>query len=66
MKFKEKDKNYPTVGDSKIVKLFALLPIKIGKETRWLEFVKINKIYKFHDHGIEDSYYKWDNINFVD
>lgn len=37
----------PEYGTTKIVRLFAILPIAIEKETRWLEWVKIRKEYVF-------------------
>lgn len=40
----------PKDGDEKIVKKFALLPITLGRETRWLEFVTIKYIYAGYHH----------------
>lgn len=37
-------------GDKKIKRKFALFPIKIGKETRWLEWVTIQ--YEFYNNSM--------------
>ena len=36
----------PKNGDTKIKKKFAILPIKIKDETRWLEWVTV--LYQYH------------------
>jgi len=36
----------PKIGDVRIVEDFLLIPLKIGKETRWLENVKIIQQYQ--------------------
>lgn len=41
----------PNSGDIKIKRKFALLPIEIDKEVRWLEWVTIQ--YKFSDGEIQ-------------
>ena len=38
--------NNPTYGDIKIVKKFLFLPLTISFETRWLEEVTIEYIFK--------------------
>ena len=70
MRFKEnKD------GDTKIKKFFAIFPIKIDDETRWLEIVKVQ--YKFihmQSHKLSYSGYwtyfngiikRWVKIKFI-
>lgn len=68
------------LGQTRIIKKFALFPITIGNETRWLERVWIEQkiikyIYIHHslpyppqaliDKGLFD-YLKWENIKFLD
>ena len=38
----------PENGDVKIKRKFAILPISVGKETRWLEWVTIKYVYYEH------------------
>ena len=38
MRWKEKEYNFPKLGAKRECKGFLWLPIKINKETRWLEF----------------------------
>lgn len=40
-----KDKPQPIVGDTRTRSWFALLPVKIGDETRWLEWVTVKDKY---------------------
>lgn len=42
--------NKPKSGDTKIKRKFALLPITIGKETRWMEWVTVR--YEFSDWNL--------------
>jgi hypothetical protein len=51
----------PIDGDVKIKKKFALFPITIKKETRWLEWVNIR--YKYFEDGWD---YGWMAMEFVD
>lgn len=49
-------------GDKRIVTRFALFPIKIQGEVRWLELCKIEQ-----DAYDTDFYtYPWHNIRFID
>ena len=36
----------PELGETRIIKKLALIPITIGRETRWLEIVKLKQEYK--------------------
>lgn len=62
----------PKSGEIKIKKKFAILPIEIEKETRWLEWVTIK--YRFSDWDTfrdprDDSIYKrygWIAEEFID
>ena len=51
----------PNVGDIKTKRKFALLPICINRETRWLEWVTIEYVYgtDWHEEG-------WFITRFVD
>lgn len=42
----------PEYGDTKIETIFPIIPIKIDRETRWLEWTTILYTYKldFYDH----------------
>lgn len=59
----------PKIGDEKIKKKFAILPIIIAGEIRWLEPVTIryvyNKIYRFN--GVTRyRFYDWVAKEFID
>lgn len=62
----------PKHGDVRIKKKFALLPIEINGENRWLEWVKIKYVYHYgtvfrekRDHGYY-RYYGWRAEEFID
>lgn len=63
MRFKCKDK--PEHGDRRTIKKFAILPIKIDNEIRWLETVYIfqicNVVYSFGSYK-----HYWKSIEFSD
>lgn len=48
----------PNDGDERVVRRFAILPIKIEKEIRWFEFVYIRQYYS-------DFYGKWISTRFI-
>lgn len=62
----------PKSGDIKTKRKFALLPITIGKETRWLEWVVVQ--YRFSDFDLHSDpvthrvyrYYGWMEEKFID
>lgn len=60
----------PESGDIKIKKKFALFPVTIGKETRWLEWVTIQYIFSDWDIHIDwgRAYrtYGWEKEKFID
>lgn len=60
MRFKLKYTD-PQGGDTRIKKRFALFPIIIGNEMRWLEMVKI--VQKFDDNWADDGWKNWAFIN---
>jgi hypothetical protein len=39
----------PEDGTSEIVSFFAIFPVTIDNETRWLEFVAVKKVYMLTD-----------------
>lgn len=53
----------PLLNDERIIKKFAIFPIKIGYEIRWLEMVTIKQRYIY---SCSYSGYYWDNICFID
>lgn len=53
----------PLPCDERIIKKFAIFPIKIGYEIRWLEMVTIKQRYVFY-RSYSDCY--WNNICFID
>ena len=54
-------------GDTKITKKFALLPIAIGKEVRWLEWVKIKYKYDITFSHFTGCYRDgWEAVVFID
>ena len=62
----------PNHGDIKIKKKFALFPITIGGETRWLEWVKIKYVYHSGIFRDPKDYYNycyydgWRVVKFID
>ena len=55
----------PKEGDIRVVKKFAFLPIRIGRDVRWLESCKIEMIYKFC-YYMDDYYWAWVYKRFID
>ena len=52
----------PELGDTRIIKRFAFLPIKIGKERKWGETCFIKQCY-IYDYS--DGYCYWRNSRFA-
>ncbi len=56
------------LGDTRITKKFAIFPIRIDNEIRWLEFVRIKwelvEAYKFLPPC--SPYQKWVKVQFVE
>lgn len=68
MRFTVKRKEYPTVGDERTITKFALVPIKIREEIRWLEKVRIFQRCETWTDASEmgvDTVYGWRNKKFV-
>jgi hypothetical protein len=59
MIFKSKKKDMQII----FKKYFAILPITINQETRWLEFVTIKG---FYWRGPSETTWWWESIAFVD
>lgn len=61
-------KEHPKQGDTKIVEYFAILPVKVGLETRWFEKVKV--LQKFVESTVSPlgEYFTeyWSNIKFIE
>ena len=51
-------------GDEKIVRRFAIFPITIGSERRWLEIVTIKQ--QFVEYHAWMPVNRWYNIEFID
>lgn len=49
----------PRNNEKRIIKIFAIIPKKIGREIVWLEFVYIRQTY-------DDFYRRWKDEGFVD
>lgn len=61
----------PKDREEKIERKFAILPVKIDGETRWLEWVTIKYVYYSHKlcRGDYDSFYflhGWNKEEFID
>ena len=56
MRFKSKKKHNQII----LKKWFAIFPVKINEETRWLEFVKVRGYYWLTND------WRWVNLDFVD
>ena len=63
--------NKPKDGDVKFKRRFALFPITVNKQTRWLELVTIKSVY-YEDLWLTDRnhniihYWGWRDEEFVD
>ena len=54
----------PSLGDTRIITKFALLPITAGGETRWLQSVRIEQT--LEENGTYGVDTVWDNTRFID
>ncbi len=61
MKFKLKP--IPNKGDTRIIRKYAWLPIKIDLEIRWLEWVSIEQICCYYRANSAKNY-SWQNSSF--
>lgn len=50
----------PELHSVKIVKKFALFPITVGEETRWLEWVNIKYVYYGKKYTFSFYYGSWE------
>ena len=67
MRMIRKRKPMPKVGELRTATWFALFPVKLYDEIRWLETVSVEQMFTEHFHGFEDgNSHSWDNIRFVD
>ena len=60
----------PEIGTERAVKFFAMLPVTIGRETRWLERVKVKQRYQTMTsiepvcgHPVPSD--EWTNVEFL-
>ena len=68
MKYKFKVLTKNKTGDVRIINYFAIWPVCINDELRWLEYVTIEQVYQKgttigQDYSIPDN---WLNIRFID
>ena len=50
------------INSSRVTTAFAFMPIKIGKESRWLETVKYEETFKEDEYG----FLRWLPTRFID
>lgn len=60
MRFKRKN---PKEGDRKIKRMYALLPIFLGSEIRWMEWVHIEYIFIIEGYPIGKG--RWYRTKFI-
>lgn len=69
MRFKRKVKVEPKLGDTKVVKEFAYLPILVGDYYVWLEFVyskwEYKEIWVGNMYGRDVKLPKWKLVEYV-
>lgn len=59
----------PRIGNIKIKKYFAILPVEVNREVRWLEFVKIKLVYTTEIGSFDNRtrvYGLWRKVCFID
>ena len=63
-------KQEPKENDTRIVKRFALFPIRACEEMAWLETVHIKQAYRiyctYEYNGCVYPYGQWDNVKFIE
>ena len=52
----------PTPGEERIITWFAWLPVRIGREMRWLESVTVSQVYAVDTESSFD--HQWLNLEF--
>ena len=66
MKWVEKRRR-PKTGGTRIIERFLFFPLTIGKETRWLERVRILERYDAYPLILYPEYVShWESVKFVD
>ncbi len=76
MRFGKKLYRHPSTYDKRVVSWFAILPVRIEGETRWLERVWVRQSYKTFSiwtEGFADSlrynfgqHGRWNNVEFLE
>lgn len=63
-----KPKRKPKVGDVRVKRWFAIFPVTIKGETRWLEKVTVKQVYLSENYRNElgelKTMYEWNNVEF--
>ena len=54
----------PKLGTERVKTWFALFPVRVGRETRWLEKVTVEQKYTLVN--FDDPYEDWYNVKFID
>lgn len=65
MRFKDKPFPHKQV-DSRIIRRFLFIPLKLGEETRWLEYANIEQVVALESGGDYEFYLRWFDNRFVD
>ncbi len=61
-----KKKTEPIIGDTRVLKTFALFPITVDNDCRWFEFVKIVQVlFRIHKSHINPTHYEWVDIKII-
>ena len=66
MRYKFKKPVYPEDSEIRVIKRFAYLPVKIGREIRWLEKVVIEQEYFASASFFDVAGPHWHNKRFID
>lgn len=67
MRFKIKPT--PQYGDTRTKTWFAIIPVTIDNDCRWLEMVTVKQTYTegcLYEHGLIFSVPTWMNVKFID
>lgn len=54
----------PNDGDTRIIKVFLIRPLRIGNEERWLEVTQIKQVYRGRKTPLSER--GWINTEWVD
>lgn len=67
MKIKTKENKPTQEGDTRVVRKFLLLPLKLGREIRWLESAMVyQEVIRFIDMSFGYTELRWEDRLFYD